>query len=305
MNKLKSISRNSKILSLSDSDFDGAVSQIVLANAFKNIECMKTTYTNIEETMRNVKYSDYDFVILTDISPADRTLFDLSDNIILLDHHDSALDLHCPEKMRSVISGRCSAFWAKDFCEKTLKIRLNHLNNLVYLCNDYDMWILRSPKSRFMNALFYKYFSERFQKRFFSGDTRFTPDEISYIRKKKKAFKAIYDNLEIYDFESVNACLIQASEFHNDLCHKLLTDEKYNIVFLRNPVSKRVSVRNNNPDIHIGNILKGLKDENGVSYGGGHKDAGGMFEPDIIKFQSKLEMIEKAIYKNSISARKN
>lgn len=290
MNKLKSFNRKSKVLSLSDSDLDGAGSQIVLANALDNLICQKVTYSTIDQVMREIDYSAYDFVILTDISPEDRSLFNLSDNIILLDHHDSSLDLHCPEKMRSVISGKCSAYWTKQFCEQTLKINLSYLNNLVWLINDFDMWELRSPKSRFLNCLFYKYFSEKFQRRFFNGDTRFTDEEIKYIRKQKKEFNYIYDNLEVYSMEKINGCFVQCNRFHNDICHKLMNDEKYDVVFFRNPQTKKVSVRNKAKGIHIGNILKEL------NVGGGHKDAGGFFEPDIQSLQEKLVLIENKLY---------
>lgn len=298
MNKLKSFNKNSKVLSISDSDLDGAGAQIVLGNSLKNLTLYKASYANIDEMMKSVNYKEWDFVILTDITPHDHTLMDLSDNIILLDHHDSAADLHCPEKMRSVIRGHCSAYWTKKFCEDTLKVNLKYLDNLIYLIEDYDMWHLKNDKSRFLNVLFYKYYSEKFQRRFFSGDTRFTKEEISFIRKRKKDFRDIYENLEVYTLDSINGCFIQCTQFHNDICHKLLNDEKYNVVILRNPQNKKVSMRNNCPEVHIGNILKEL------DIGGGHKDAGGFVELDMESLQKKLLAIENKIFETAPSIRK-
>lgn len=298
MSKLKFLNKKSRILSIADSDLDGAGSQIVLGNAFDNIEFRKATYSTIDSVLEQLDYSKYDFVILTDITPSKKSLLDLSDKIIVIDHHESVADIDNQNAMRFIVPGYCSTYLAKYFCEKQLKINLNYLNNLVTLINDYDLWNLKYDKSRFLNCLFYKYFSERFQKRFFDGNTRFTPEEMSYLRKERKKFLEIYNDLEVYDLDSINGCLVQATQFHNDICHKLIDSEGYSIVFFRNPQTKKVSVRAAQNTLHVGNMLKAL------DMGGGHKEAGGFYEPSVESLQKKLVQVENYIYKNFQALRK-
>ena len=68
--------------------------------------------------------------------------------IILLDHHESALDLHDPSKNRFVIPSMCGAKLTQRFLERCFNLDLSKFDNLIYLTQDYDLWIHSNKKSK-------------------------------------------------------------------------------------------------------------------------------------------------------------
>lgn len=290
----KIINPNMKVLNITHKNcVDGATSQIALKNYFNNIWLMESTYYEIDEVMRNVDTTDYDLVIVSDISPATIDLVEKHDNIILLDHHESALkpvNFHCPEKHRYVYKKECGAALTKRFLETALGIDLSYLDRIIYLANDYDLWIHDDPKSKEFALLFYKYWNNKFIKRFFNGESEWTEDEKEFIRKRNHELEVEWSNTEVYEFGSINGCICYGELFINDICDRLLTREEFDVVIYRNTKNKNVSVRSRG-SVDIG----GLVSELGI--GGGHKNAGGIAEKDVIVLMDKIKNVEKELYK--------
>lgn len=287
---MKNILRSSKILSVSHNDLDAVVSQIVLGHVFQNISYLNTSFYKIDSILESIEYEKYDFVFLTDINPTDTSLIDLSDNIILLDHHESAIELNNPSKMHFVISGKCAAHLTKKFVEKYYGIRLEHLDNLVRLTNDYDLWELKYPESKLLNDLmFYLYKPKKFREIFFDGRTTFNEDELRWLETRAIEFERRYQSLTAFDCEKINGCVVQSEEFINEICDKLMKEEGYNIVFCRNPVHGRVSIRHKIKGLNMGEILKNL------SFGGGHAESAGLFCENINQFQERIIILENII----------
>ena len=111
----------------------------------------------------------------------------------------------------------------------------------------------------------------KFRDHFYDGRTTFTNEEEIWLFERSKKFKRIYDNLTIFELGKINGCVVQSREFINEICDKLLYEEGYGIIFVRNPSSGRVSIRHNIDGLNIGQILK---DNN---LGGGHAQAAGAF----------------------------
>lgn len=286
------IPTNAKILSISHSDLDGAVCQIILGNVYTNIKFISIGYEKVDSYLSQVSFENYQYVFLTDIHPKDSSLLYRSKKIILIDHHMSKGHIHDPKNHLVVISGVCASELVKRFVEKMYSIRLKHLYNLIYLTNDYDMWLLKNPKSLFLNELiFSKYGASKFRKMFMDGRTRLTPEEITHIRERKDAFKDFWDKLEIFTIEEINGCVIRINEFINDVGHKLLTEEKYDFVFIRNPINSKVHVRMNKKieNLNMGMLMEELK------MGGGHKDACGFSVTDDNDFKEKMNIIVDTI----------
>ncbi len=287
------LSTGSKILSLTHANcLDGTSCQICLDNVFKNLDCVGVKYNDIDSILGSIidhDYEGYDFIFLTDISPTNKTLLENKNKIILLDHHNTALDHHNPQENKYVFDGVCGTYLTKAFLERFFEKKMSSLNDLVYLVNDYDLWKKNNAKSTFLNELHFMYFSDKFRKRFFGGDTRLNPREIEYIRKKKKEFQKAYDDIEVYDMHKIKACYFETDHFLNELCDRLLK-LRYDIVFCKSPTKNSISVRNKLPFIDIGGILKEL------GYGGGHHDAAGFFEPDFLKMKEKISIIENRIH---------
>jgi len=293
---MKIIPLDARVLSISHNDMDGVVSQIILGHVYKNIKYIHTSFYKIDDILLSLDYNLYDVVFVTDIHTDNEENLNLSDKIVLIDHHKSAQSYHNIEKNRFVISDKnvCAAVLVKMFVEKMYNIKLDSLKSLVYLTNDYDVWNLKNCKSKLMNdVMFYLYRPAKFRENFFNGRTRFTNDEIKWLRERRKQFKKLYDDIEIFEFDKINGCIVESREFINEIAHKLMEEENYNIVFVRNPSNQRVSVRHNlNENIlDMGGILKEHK------WGGGHAAAAGLFTLNGEDFKNKIQTLEKDICK--------
>lgn len=290
---MKIIPLESNILSIAHNDLDGSVSQIILGHVYKNIRYIHCSFYKIDEILLSLDFNNYDYVFLTDIHPDKKEVLYLSDKIVLIDHHKSAETYHNPSKNHYVIFDKniCASVLTKMFVEKMYNINLFCLNSLVYLTNDYDMWILKNCKSKLLNdVMFYLYRPAKFREVFFNGRTRFTYEEIEWLKKRREMFKEIYKNIEVYEFDKINGCVIEAEEFINEIAHKLMKEENYQIIFVRNPKTQRVSVRHNITNLDMGNILKSY------GWGGGHELSAGFWVSSNEDFKTKIEILEKEIY---------
>ncbi|MFW6219529.1 MAG: hypothetical protein ACOC33_01545 [bacterium] len=293
------IPRDAKILSISHYDLDGCGCQIVLCNVFDNVTCISSSFYNLDEKLESIDYSKYDYVIITDIHPENKNLLYLSDKIILIDHHPS--DMHDPNNNHFVIDdkGVCATILTKHFCEKMFNEKLYHLNDFAYLVNDYDMWILKDKRSKQLNDLmFHKYKAVKFRQLFMDGRTKFTEDELKWLKEYNDKFYKMYDKLDVYEFEKINACIVNSFHFVNEIAHKLMEEENYNLVIVRNPNTERASVRGNLDSLDIGKILDEL------GWGGGHSKSAGMFCDSVMDFQNKIKILEEKIYNECSDIRK-
>lgn len=291
------LNRNAKVLNISHLDLDGAAASIVVANVFHNVKYRYFRYDEVDTFLKTTDLSEFDVVLLTDISPNDSLLLEDIPNSFLLDHHDTALCQHNPEKNRIVLNGKSAALLCKEFFESLYGIDLSYLNDFCEVVNDYDMWINNDKRGWCLNELHFKYWSDNFRNRFIDGNVAFNEEELSFVKERRKKYKQVFDSLEIYELEKINGSFVMASEFVNDICSDLLK-EGDDIVICLNPRNKNCSIRISPSEIHLGNILKEL------DFGGGHKQAGGIREQDPIKFKEKLDILENLLYNRFKSIRK-
>lgn len=286
--------KTSRILNISHKDLDGVGCSIVLGNVFpkENIKYIYSTYSDIQQILEkvyNVK-DKYDYIILTDITPSNGEILDKFDNLIILDHHDSALKHHNPGKNRAVVSGECATKLTKKYCDKVFgkKADLSYLDNLVDNINDYDLWIRKKPFSWELNELFFLYWETKFRKRFFQGNLDLTEYEKKFIHERKSHFKKLYNNLNVFELDHSNGYYFESHEMINDLCHEILNETGCDVVFCRNTKTKSVSIRTaENDKVHIGELLSEL----GV--GGGHSNAGGTNSIyDLVELKNTIDVVD-------------
>lgn len=290
---------DAKILSVSHNDLDGVGCQIVLGNVYKNITYTNSAFYNIDQNLKSINYNNYDYVYITDIHPDDGLCLDLSEKIILIDHHPS--EFHLPEKNRWVIANKdkCATSLVKHFVEKIHNIKLKNLDDFVDHVNDYDMWKLNYEKSKMLNDLmFYYYRPSNFRKNFMSGRLEFTTEENDFLKTLHEKFLKTYEELQIYDLDTINGCIVFEYDFINEIADKLLYEENYNIVIIKHPKKGRVSIRGSRDDVDIGKILDNF------GWGGGHPKSAGMFVKTNNELEMKVKKIEDEIYKNCKGIRK-
>lgn len=295
---MRIIKQTDKILSISHSDADGLACQIVLGNVFKNINYCIHQFVKVDSALTSIDYSPYDHVFITDIYPSVHKLMDISDKFILLDHHDTAAALHDPKKMRFVDQSMCGAALTKKFLEAYFKIAMPYLDRFIFLIDDYDRWKHTDPFSKDFNLLYDMYRGvnrdmSAYRNRFMGGNVLLSEEEVDYINGKHKEYKTVYDGIELLEFNHINGALvINVENFVNEICHDLMTNNGYKIVFLVNAKTGHTNVRHCEQSLNIGELLTKL------DMGGGHKFAAGMkkIEPTD-EFTKKILTLEKYLYK--------
>lgn len=284
------VNKNSKVLSVSHNDLDGIGCQILLANYFTNISFYNWSYYEIDERFPYINFDEYDYVIVSDISPTNHDLLK-HPKIIYLDHHESAIDVHCPEENRFVNLSMCGTKIVFKWLDKNFDFDVEKFNTLVELVNDYDMWILSNPFSWDLNCLFQKYREKDFYERFLYGDLKFTPEEIEYIQSQKDIVDKTYSELECIDLPSINGVFFYATDWLNDLCHRKLKDG-YNYAFCYNLKRNTISIRSNT-ELNLGVMLREIE------CGGGHKQASGTIQVSGDEIPKMVEKICERINMDS------
>lgn len=295
---MKKIPRNSRILSISHNDLDGVGCQILLGRIFKNIHYINLAYGDVvDKELMATDEEDYDYIFVTDISPNIQEVLDRFDNLILIDHHQNAENN--PKKNRFVNKKYSATFLTNHFLKKMYGEEcMKEYSKLVKLINDYDMWILKYKGSTYMNHLYSLYNAEKFRDRFKRGNITLTKKEVDYLHGVKAKFDSMYDELELYELESINACFFMSDVYVNELSHKLMVEEGYDFVIFNTTKNYKLSIRSMMDDFNFGLYFKDL------GIGGGHKKAAGASIKTEDEMQQKIEFIEKDLYEKLPSIRK-
>ena len=290
----KKLTRRTQVLQLTHAYCaDGTGCAVVLENCPITLTTMPVKYDEIDNVLQETDFDAYDVVLITDISPKKKSSLDLSDKIILLDHHETALKYNNPEKLKFVTQNFCGTVLVTDFAEKVWDIDLSHLYEFMELTNDYDMWYKDDDRSSEMNMLYYHMWHDKYLKRFIDGDVKFTADEKKFIRNRKKEIKEHFEKLDVIEVGMNDGCFISTQMFVNEMCNGLMEEEGYKLVFSYNAKNGNCSIRNDYDEVNIGEILESL------DLGGGHSGAGGMTErdTDILKknITKVVEVVKKII----------
>lgn len=289
---MKNITKDSRVLSISHNDMDGVGCQILLANYFRNIAFYNWSYYDIDEKFHNVKFEDWDLIIISDLSPTNHDLLK-HPKIVYLDHHESAIEMHSPENNRIVDLSKCGTKIVSEWLAQNFTFDDSPFWSLVDYINDYDMWILEYEQSWNMNCLFYKYKEKDFYERFLGGDTKFTPEELEYIQSQKKELDDTFNGLDTMDIPEINGVFFYAENFLNDLCHRFLQNG-YDYSFCYNIKRNTISIRTQK-ELNLGVLLREL----GV--GGGHKKAAGTIQTTGDETLELLNKIKDGILKWKLS----
>jgi len=282
------------VLAIQHRDLDGCGAGLVFENAMKNMDVRihhySVGYPEIDSVVNTLHYDKYDHVLLMDISPVrDPSLIDKSPKIKLLDHHDTSQKYHNPEKFRFVDMSKCATLVVKEYFESAYNVNLSHLNEFADLVNGYDLWLHTDKRSKLLNSLYYKYWDEKFRKRFIDGDVSFLASEIEFFKEQKKKFNEIWKKINIYDMEDIKGAFFTCGEMLNDVCDKVLNEKDYDFAFCLNSRSKTVSVRSKREDVNLGQIFEKM------NIGGGHAKSAGIDPRTTGDLQEILEKVSDMI----------
>ena len=286
---MKQIPTNSKILSVSHNDLDGVGCQILLGGIYKNITYINCSYFTIDKELMNLDEGDYDYIFVTDISPKIQEVLDKFDNLILIDHHQNAVNN--PSKKRFVNKKYSATFLTNHFLTKMYgEEKVERFSKMVKLINDYDMWILKYKGSKALNDLFSLYNDEKFRDRFRHGRLALTVTEKEYLNGLQTKFDKIYNELIIEEFDRINACWFESDIFVNEISHKLMMEEGYDFVMFNTLKNYKVSIRSQMDDFNFGLYLTDKK------LGGGHKKAAGVDVNTQEDMNNIVDFLENDLY---------
>jgi len=268
---------NLRILNFTHIDFDGAVSAVVIKNYYKNVITEQTNYGREQEiiTKVNIHHGKYDAIIFTDFTPTEggpgmlknaieEIAFVAGVPVMVLDHHESALKYHDPQKNVFINIGYCGAMLAYKFF--SVKKDLSHIKDLVGLANDYDLFTLKDPRAMPFNALYWQMGFQWFMTRFGKGNTNLYPEEKQYLLEYKQAVQTTYDNLPVSDLPH-NGCFYECERYMAEMSHRLSKDGyQYQIIKHGNALSIRSATDN----INLVEVCQYM------GKGGGHRKAAGI-----------------------------
>lgn len=269
---------------------DGIVCHIISNNTFQSVTNAEYEPQSLEQLLKFYTFEEHDLVLVTDISLYKGFSY-YNPKVIFIDHHEPSLEY---SNMNNVFvnPSYCTSVLLKKYFEDLFGLDLSHLNDLVKVTNDYDLWKLQDPRSIQLSYVYYMYWSQKFTKRFFNGLDEFNSDELKYIKKSENDFKEYFNSLEIMDLGSIKGAYVVGEKFVNLTCHKLIAEESYRVVFFRNLKNSTVSLRSNIEGFHCGKYLQDL------GIGGGHKEAAAFKETDIDSLRNHLKNLEKYIFQN-------
>lgn len=270
---------------------DGHGCQMVMEKNFNNVFTVKLSPQDVDDYVYNLNPSDFDGIILADISTADEQFLRL-ENVMMVDHHESAMYLYDPTWQCFVYDFECGTKLLSRVVEVALKKSQKPYKDLINLINDNDMWLHQDPRSHQLQKHFYNVKNDEFTERFWSFKVNFTDEENTQYKQIMDDIENKFNECNIFDFDHINAGCIIGYEYINDLCHMALEKHKYDFIVFYNPRSKNGSIRCSNELIDVGKMLSELQ------IGGGHKLAAGFRSVDLQELKNHLNLIESYILKN-------
>ena len=260
---------NLRVLNITHWDLDGVVSSIILKNFYKDVMVESVTHSRNDYIGRvKEKLDEFDVIIFTDFTPESFKPFEeMGKPFMVLDHHESALKFKNLEK-NIIIDTRNSASklvyrWYNSLGKKDI----SHLEELVELTNDYDMWIMEDKRCLLFNNLFWLFGFEWFSWRFLNGNLKFYDEEIEYLEHHKKSFKDYYDNLSIVELP-MNGVMYKSYKYSSEI--NILLGQEYDYIIILGDSNYSLSIRSMTDEIDLVKVTEMF------GRGGGHKYSAGV-----------------------------
>ena len=265
---------------------DGHGCKMLMEKTFDNVFTVKLSPQDTDEYVKNLDVSKFDTIIFADIATHDQNFLNL-DKVIVVDHHESNLDVSDPEKNIFIYNLDCGTKMLSRVLEAVTKKTRKTYSDLVDVINDYDLWIHADPRSKQLVKMFYANEEQQFTERFYDFKVKFTEDENEWYKGELENIERAYNETDIFELNGLNVGIMMHHEYINDLCHKAMTEDNFDIIILYNTMSKSVSVRSKHDEVNVGEMLTKLQ------IGGGHASAGGFRALDNDSFKKQTVYIAK------------
>lgn len=294
--------RDSKILNISHYDLDGVGCQILISHVHRDVTFKQCGYGKVDQIVREINPDNWDGIYMTDITPSPELWDEIKqwNNLVIIDHHGSALPLNSPAEGRFLSDHACATQQVYDYLRwahgKEIFSHLPSMEQFVWHINDYDTYKLEDSKSLGFNFLYWRNNHNYFRKAFNDGRVSLSRTEQDFVDQSFLDIDNAYANLSYAETDICNGIVIQIGTNMNEIMDKVLKAGKYNIVFNIKDDTRLISIRHNNPRIDIGNVLKRL------GFGGGHAKTGGCTLTGDMNYRDTILTIESEIFNTIISS---
>jgi hypothetical protein len=279
-----------KVFAWCNSDLDGVGSTILLGNMFPNFEYRNIFFGDFQKAFTEWFEhcgDDYDKIFVVGI-PLDQT------TVNKLDDHKIVFVTDAAERPNvfdsTLIQEECTS------CTKLLyrkfKDRIDfplNLKKLFVYIDDYNSYELKHEETKYLNALYRKSGSSRFQKfakRFWKGFDGFTGTETAKADEFFEELEKELESIDLYKGEYKGfKVLATFSKFSvNELAHSILDNYEVDVVMIVNPDTKFVSFRK----AKASNSSAQMMAEKLCDGGGSDFAAGGNITPKFLEFTQTL-----------------
>lgn len=271
--------KNLKILNFTHNDMDGAGASIILRNYFNEVITYPITYGKENDIISKIKMNinKIDGIIFTDFTPENLSqIQSMSKPVMVIDHHTSALKYHKPENDIMIFTKYCGTLLTfKYFNDGSL----NYLENMSNMINDYDLFILKDPSSKFYNNMYFEMGFKWFSERFFNGNLNLYPEEKDFLTRMKKKYDKFYSELPITELPN-KGVFAKVDNYIADVSIDLRNDGYEWLILMH---GNSLSLRSSNPKIDLTKVCEK------IGKGGGHPTACGMY----INNDNLMELVNK------------
>lgn len=281
--------KNTRILNITHYDMDGICSHIILKNYYSEVILVPITYQSEKTLTEKVKEheGEYDAIICSDFHPEQTYTFlkKLGKPMIVMDHHESVANWH--NGLDIIVDTSQSA--SRQLLQRYGKLcDLSHLNDLVAIVDDFDMYRKQDRRSPEFNKLFWEMGMKWWLHRFQNGNTKLYPEEIEWIKESFKQVDKVYDKLAITELPG-HGVFFELDYYQFEITEKLRKDG-YKWFMILN--KKNLSIRSDE-SIDLLPIIKK------INRGGGHHQAVGIplnYKEDVGYLVKKIIKAFNEIY---------
>jgi oligoribonuclease NrnB/cAMP/cGMP phosphodiesterase (DHH superfamily) len=264
--KMKRIFKGDPFVVLTHHDLDGAGCAILLKDAFGDqIKSVKSTgYGKINKQADRANCKN---LFITDLSLNQEQIDhidSITDNVILIDHHESTLQFDFPDHWKVMLNmNACGTKLTYLYLKSLGVVYEQEQKDFVDLVNDFDMWALEMEESKLLNNLFWDSTFWEFVKKF--GNFVITEKDL----QKGKELQDVKD-AEIAEFHNYlidDVLRVVVTDDHISDISEYYTNEEFFVIFRGKGLVSFRSTIDMSPFYDKMNAL-------GVP-AGGHKFAGG------------------------------
>lgn len=255
-----------KVLNVTHIDFDGGAANIVVQNFYKTVYTEVTNYGKEQALYDTIKkyLPKIDAIVITDFTPVNiKAIQQLGKPVLVLDHHESAQQFNDPQNHVYVNLKYCGAMLAYKYFSAYKD--LSHIQDIIAIANDYDLFTLNDKRSMCFNAMFWEMGFKWFVRRFKNGNTNLYPEEMEYLRWYKQDVQQYYDELPIVELPHKGA-MFNTLKYSGEMSMLLRKDYDYLVI----PHDNSISLRSATDNINLLNVCQT------IGKGGGHRKACGV-----------------------------